>query len=111
MFAVAGIARPERFFDDLRAAGLTIAGTQTFRDHHAFESADVTRIVDAARTSGADVVVTTGKDAVRLEGLDLSAIPFAAVPLHTSIEPTDVFSAWLAGRLSRARAQGDRTAT
>ena len=111
LFAVAGIARPERFFDDLRAAGLTITGTQAFRDHHAFEPADVTRIADRARASGAEVVVTTEKDAMRLEGLDLSAMPFAAVPLHTSIEPTGAFAAWLAARLSRARAQGDRSAT
>jgi len=111
LFAVAGIARPERFFDDLRAAGLTMAGTLEFRDHHPFEPDDVRRIVDAARASGATVVVTTEKDAMRLEGLDLSAMPFAAVPLHTSIEPADVFSAWLAGRLSGARAQGGRSAT
>jgi tetraacyldisaccharide-1-P 4'-kinase len=88
-----------------------ITGTLAFRDHHAFDQADVGRIVDAARASGATVVVTTGKDAIRLEGLDLSTMPFAVVPLHTSIEPHDAFSAWLADRLSRARAQGDRSAT
>jgi len=111
LFAVAGIARPERFFDDLQASGLMIVGRFTFRDHHAFDQADVTRIVDAARAAGAATVVTTVKDAMRLEGLDLAAMPFAAVPLHTSIEPRGAFSAWLASRVSGARAQGDRSAT
>jgi len=109
VFAVAGIATPERFFADLQASGLTVAGTQSFRDHHRFEQADVKRIADGARACGAEAVVTTGKDAVRLEGLELSAMPFAAVPLHTAIEPAGTFSSWLMQRLSRARAADNRS--
>ena len=49
--AVAGIARPERFFADLRAAGWELAGALAFRDHHRFTPRDVARIVGAARDS------------------------------------------------------------
>ncbi len=49
VFAVAGIARPQRLFDDLAAAGWRLGGTLVFRDHHRFTQADVTRIADAAR--------------------------------------------------------------
>ena len=111
VFAVAGIARPERFFADLRTSGVHVAGTMEFRDHHRFGQADVNRIADAARACGAAAVVTTGKDAIRLEGLDLSAMAFAAVPLHTTIEPAAAFSSWLAQRLSRAREAGNRSAS
>ena len=49
IFAVAGIARPERFFADLASAGWRVAGTLAFRDHHRFDAHDVDRIRDAAR--------------------------------------------------------------
>src|SRR5205814_172285 len=39
--AVAGIARPERFFRDLRSAGWNVAATLSFRDHHRFTPSDV----------------------------------------------------------------------
>jgi tetraacyldisaccharide 4'-kinase len=104
VFALAAIARPERFVDDLRAAGFSVAGTRTFRDHHVFTRADIDAVVRDARRAGAAAVVTTEKDAVRLEGLDLSGMPFLSVPLAMSIEPADAFAAWLSGRLAHIRA-------
>jgi len=102
-FAVAGIARPERFFDDLRSRGMDLRGTRAFRDHYAFRQRDVDGIVAEARTSGAQIVVTTVKDAVRLESLDLSGLPFATVALHVRVEPADDFAAWIGDRLAVAR--------
>jgi tetraacyldisaccharide 4'-kinase len=104
LFAAAGIARPERFFDDLRAAGLTISGTRAFRDHHRFDQRDVDGIVVSARAAGATGVVVTGKDAVRLEGLDLAAMPFAEAPLDVRVEPAAAFADWLVDRLDAVRA-------
>ncbi len=106
VFAMAGIARPERFFDDLRRAGWTVAGTRTFRDHHRFDASDVAALGAAARACGAEAIVTTEKDAVRLEGLDLSVMPIAAVPLAMTIEPADRFAEWLLARLALARSAG-----
>jgi tetraacyldisaccharide 4'-kinase len=106
VFAMAGIARPERFFDDLRRAGWTVAGTRTFRDHHRFDASDVAALGAAARACGAEAIVTTEKDAVRLEGLDVSVMPIAAVPLAMTIEPADRFAEWLLARLALARSTG-----
>ncbi len=103
VFAVAGIARPERFFDDLRTAGFEVRGTLAFRDHHRFSPSDVARIVADARASGAAAVVTTEKDAMRLLNLDLRGFTFAAVPLETTIEPSDTFASWLTARLAAAK--------
>ena len=96
--AVAGIARPQRFFDDLTHAGWRVAETIAFPDHHQFTVADVVRVADAVRRVGARSVLTTEKDAVRLERLDLRAIPVAAVPLVAEIEPG--FFDWLSARLA-----------
>jgi len=105
LFGVAGIARPERFFADVRAAGLNLVGSLAFGDHHVFRDHDIARIIGAAQAAGAATIVTTEKDAVRLAGLDLRGMPFAAVPLDVQIEPADVFAAWLLARLVRARAR------
>ena len=103
VFAVAGIARPGRFFGDLAAAGWPVAGTMVFGDHHWFTDADLERIASAARAAGAAAVVTTEKDAVRLEGRSLGGLRLAAIPLTVTIEPTDAFAAWLMSRLRSSR--------
>ena len=100
--AVAGIARPERFFEDLRTAGWAIAETVTFRDHHRYTADDIHRIERAARAAGAAGVVTTEKDAVRLENLVQPDLQVAVFPLTARIEPAE-FVDWLRGRLQAAR--------
>jgi tetraacyldisaccharide 4'-kinase len=103
MFAVAGIARPGRFFDALASAGWKVVGTMAFRDHYRFKDADVSRMVAAAASSRASIVVTTEKDAVRLEGRTFAEVPVAAVPLTLSIEPAAAFSDWIRDRLRATR--------
>ena len=104
VFAVAGIARPGRFFDDLRAIGFPPAGTARFPDHHRFTGADVTRIQRRAREAGCAAIVTTEKDAVRLAGRAPLDPPLAVSALSTRITPQDRFQALLADRVAGARA-------
>ena len=102
--AVAGIARPERFFAALRALGWTIGREVVFRDHHWFTPRDLSRIEQAAFTAGAPLIITTEKDAARLSPSLVTAPPaWAVLPLELAIEPADQFASWLAGRLAAAR--------
>ena len=71
VLAFAGIGRPEKFFDTVRALGCKLLETRAFPDHHPYGYKEVWEIVDAARAAGA-LPVTTAKDAVRLPG-DLRA--------------------------------------
>jgi tetraacyldisaccharide 4'-kinase len=106
VLAVAGIARPDRFFADLAAVGWRIAGTRTFRDHHPFTDDDVDRMARAARDVSAGLVLTTEKDGVRLAALALrpskgghvKGLRLAAVPLTVVIEPP-AFAGWLLARV------------
>jgi tetraacyldisaccharide 4'-kinase len=100
-FAFAGIARPERFFADLERSGWSLTGRRSFRDHHAYSSADLEALGRAARDSGAELIVTTEKDAVRFAARG-EGLPIVAVPLETSIEPE--FGIWLRDRLQSVRA-------
>jgi tetraacyldisaccharide 4'-kinase len=101
--AVAGIARPERFFSDLHAAGWPIARELAFRDHHPYSDSDVARIFRTAREQGADLVVTTEKDLVRLLPFRPFPLSLAWVPLSVRIEPLDAFNQWLTTSLCNAR--------
>ncbi|HEX9007574.1 MAG TPA: tetraacyldisaccharide 4'-kinase [Bacteroidota bacterium] len=47
--------------------GLSVAGTVRFEDHHPFEAADVRLLSAEARRTGARVLITTEKDAARLQ--------------------------------------------
>lgn len=90
--AVAGIANPQRFFDALKAAGHVIAGEMAFPDHHRYTAADVAAIGAKMQALDADAIVTTDKDAVRLETLELP-MPAYRVPLTIAFDPPDVLFA------------------
>jgi tetraacyldisaccharide 4'-kinase len=95
--ALAAIARPERFFAAVRAQGWEIAREITFRDHHWFTDRDLDAIAKAAGETGAPLVMTTEKDAMRLMTRHVS---WAYLPMHVTIEPADRFAAWLQERLA-----------
>jgi tetraacyldisaccharide 4'-kinase len=101
--ALAGIARPEVFFEDLRAAGHALTRTLAFRDHHPYSRSDVARIVREARASGARRILTTEKDYVRLLPFRPFQIPMAWVPLTMEPDPLLEFRRWLADALRAAR--------
>jgi tetraacyldisaccharide 4'-kinase len=63
--AFCAIGRPDKFFDILRASGLDVARTFRFPDHHVFTNEDATRLMEAARESGARLL-TTQKDWLRM---------------------------------------------
>jgi len=107
--ALAGIARPERFFAALRGLGWDVVRELVFRDHHWFTARDVDAIRRVAAEADVDLVITTEKDAVRLQSLVTQApspdgtVAWAVLPLELVIEPPDRFNAWLAARLAAAR--------
>lgn len=101
--ALAGIAEPARFFDDLRAAGWSVAATMAFADHHAYTSRDLQRIVQRARAAGARRIVTTEKDMVRLLRYRPFPMPIVTVPLRLEPQPLEAFKDWLSGAIRSAR--------
>ncbi|MFS3134049.1 tetraacyldisaccharide 4'-kinase [Gluconacetobacter sacchari] len=63
--AFAGIGRPGKFFDGLRAQGIRLAACVPFADHHPYTPGDFRRLRALAATHGA-MLLTTPKDAARL---------------------------------------------
>ena len=103
VMAVAGIAGPARFFEDLRQAGYAVAATAAFRDHHRYTRRDLDRLAAAARAAGAVRIVTTEKDFVRLLPFRPFPLPIDWVPLTMEPDPLPEFREWLAASLDAAR--------
>jgi tetraacyldisaccharide 4'-kinase len=97
--AVAGIARPERFFAAARAEGWELLREIPYRDHFWFGARDVERIAAAAVGAGADVILTTEKDAMRLAVVPQAPPVWAYLPMSVTIEPAARFSEWLEQKL------------
>ena len=103
--AVAGIARPARFFDAARAQGWEVVQELAFRDHHWFSESDLKRMLSTARAANAGVILTTEKDAMRLLALPLAPIPrtFAYLPMTVTVEPAAEFREFVRDRLVHSR--------
>jgi len=80
-----GIARPQNFLLQLRAANVEPAAQAFYRDHHAYNEKDVRELLEVRQRSEAGGFVTTEKDAVNL-GPYLSALaPLAVVPVRMEL--------------------------
>lgn len=77
-----GIGNPHAFSEDILQVGINIVSESFFADHHAFTQEDLDRVTRDARDAGADAIVTTEKDAVRLEGLAHGDVPIYAAQLE-----------------------------
>ncbi|HSZ62751.1 MAG TPA: tetraacyldisaccharide 4'-kinase [Terriglobales bacterium] len=62
-----GIARPEQFLLQVRAAGIEPAAEIEFRDHHSYDRNDVERLLAARGKLGAGGFLTTEKDWINIE--------------------------------------------
>ena len=96
--AVAGLARPGAFAATLASLGIVPASFLEFPDHARYGAARLGRIEKAAEESGATALVTTEKDAVKLEGR--LALPLFRVAVEMSAGSTGFTSALLS-RLQR----------
>lgn len=66
LFGFCALARPESFRSTLQTLGVELAGWRSFRDHHAYSEADLQALQRAAAQCGAEGLITTEKDAVKL---------------------------------------------
>ena len=69
IIAFSGIGNPKSFSDSLTEAGLSIIEHIIYADHHDYEFEDLNRIIDTAKKHNIEDIITTEKDAVKIEGL------------------------------------------
>ncbi len=93
-FAFCGIGNPENFFGQLRQDNFSITATETFRDHHIYTQRDIVDIEKLTRESGAEILLTTAKDGVKLSNLKFE-IPCFVVEIKMNIDDAETFRAML----------------
>jgi tetraacyldisaccharide 4'-kinase len=84
--AFCGIGNPQGFRHTLACCGIRPVGFRSFPDHHRFQSSDIDQLAEFARSSGADALVCTGKDLVKI-GVDrIHDVPLWAVVVEVSVD-------------------------
>jgi tetraacyldisaccharide 4'-kinase len=89
ILAFSGVANPNSFSSMLRKYGMEIVGEAIFSDHHLYTAEDLPYI--EAKAKGADGIVTTEKDMVKLKTLDIGHLPIWALRIEMKIREEEQF--------------------
>jgi len=110
VLAFAGIADPAKFFATLAEAGVVLAATRSFPDHHRYTRAEAVALCDDAQRAGL-LLMTTEKDLARLSGEDQLkelAARVKALPVTLAFEDEEAMKSLLLERLAQAGTGGGR---
>lgn len=66
VFAACAVGNPASFLEGVARAGANVAGTMVLRDHDPYDAATIARLREAVRASGAETLVMTSKDWVKV---------------------------------------------
>jgi len=83
VLALSGIANPNSFSSMLGKCGMKIFGETIFPDHHLYTAEDLRYIQEKAK--GADGIVTTEKDMVKLKKFNIGRLPIWALRIEMKI--------------------------
>lgn len=71
VFGFCALGNPGSFVSTIVSSGAVLSGIKTFRDHYKYLQADLEKIRIDAEKSGAEWIVTTEKDMMKIRDLDL----------------------------------------
>ncbi|CAG36667.1 tetraacyldisaccharide 4'-kinase [Desulfotalea psychrophila] len=83
VFAFCGIANPERFHHDLEKQGFSLVGFKAFSDHQQYTGQCIEEIVKEAKKGGAQAIITTDKDLVKIDSFATELPLYSARPRTT----------------------------
>ena len=98
LYGFCGIAGPESFKTTLEKNGMKLLGFKDFPDHHDYSGTDIRLLLDNARTSGADGLITTEKDLVKLHRIFPQETLLLVQPVQ--LRPSGNFDNFLANSLT-----------
>ena len=96
--AFCGIGNPEGFRRTLAGLGVELVGFRALADHHPYSAADIAELAEwAAGGPGAELVLTTQKDLVKVRLDALGAVPLRALRIGLEVlDGAEVLEAALA---------------
>ncbi len=86
LLAFAGLGSPSGFADTLTSAGVRVAGLVEYPDHYWFSEGDLRELGRQARATGAEGLITTDKDRVRLRSLTLPSLPIWVLSVRLRLD-------------------------
>jgi tetraacyldisaccharide 4'-kinase len=86
--AFCAIGNPSAFFEHLRRSGYELVLQKSFPDHHIFSQEEIDSLIESAKNAGANSLITTAKDAVKLRTLSFP-IPCYVLEIEIAIENAD----------------------
>lgn len=89
--AFCAVGNPYSFFAQLRTSGYELVLEKAFTDHHAYTQNDVGDLVAAATRAGATSLITTAKDAVKLNSLSFP-LPYHVFEIEIAITDEELFT-------------------
>ena len=83
--SISAIANPDSFNAFLSELGGNIVEEVHFADHHRYRQQELIDFINKAKTAGAEVIMTTEKDAVRMPRLDRRDLPILFLRVQIDI--------------------------
>jgi tetraacyldisaccharide 4'-kinase len=94
--AFCGIAHPASFFSILAKLEMNICWRGVYRDHFAYRKKDIHYISQQAELNGAEYIITTQKDAVKLAALPIPReVQWYFLRIKFTVEPESEFITFL----------------
>ncbi len=93
--AFCALGHSEAFFASLPSLGFEVAHTRRFRDHHRYRPEEIARLRSEAVRLGAEALLTTEKDGVKLAALRDSKVegpPILELRIRAELPAGEVFS-------------------
>ncbi len=103
--AFCGIARPQFFFEQLRSAGVALAATRSFRDHHYYTDNNLRELLRLRHQHGTAGFVTTEKDIVNLGERATELAPLHIIPVQMEIENAEAAMSALIATIETRKTQ------
>jgi tetraacyldisaccharide 4'-kinase len=91
VIAFAGLARPSAFRETLIALGAEVVSFKAFKDHHVYATDELLQLIREKGRTGADCLVTTEKDWVRLEDVRTQAPGLAYLTIRLQVAGQESF--------------------
>jgi tetraacyldisaccharide 4'-kinase len=94
VLAFCALGNPSAFFRQVAAAGYKLAARQAFRDHHRYTTGDLAQLVQAAQRAGAEALLTSAKDAVKLTDAP-GPLPVFVLEIELAMDRETELRGWL----------------
>lgn len=104
LLAFCALGHPEAFYADLLVAGLSWAETKSFLDHHPVSPRELEKLQEAAQNAGAEGLVCTEKDAVKLGEAHLQRLSMPLWVAEQSVLGLEPLLEFVRERLEKQRA-------